>query len=568
MAWKINRLNAQAVGTITKYGRHADGGGLYLSISPNGGRRWVFLFRWHGKPTEIGFGSARDVTLARARELGAWARAKLAEGINPKDLKRPPQGTTFGECADRAIEAMRPSWRNDKHAKQWEMTLLNYAAPLRHLPVDKISTDDVLSVLKPLWNEKPKTASRLRGRVERVLDVAKAQGLRSGENPARWRGHLDQFLPKCQRLTRGHHWAMGYRGLPAFMGELQAQQATAALALEFAILTATRSGEVTGARWDEVDLDRAVWTIPAKRMKAGREHRVPLSGRALKIAKAMREGRDGEYVFHGRKPGKPLSGMALKMVLRRIKIDVTVHGFRSTFRDWAAARTNFPNEVCKAALAHVIEGKAEAADRHGDLFDERRKLMEGWASYCGALVEMGRIPLSEMSDTPPLALNTTVLAGRIDDILGDDRGVPNGKGNRTKLDSDQKQKLKSALIKAAECAHSLASKGPLPNRVPGAGRPPDNAYFVFINDLVCGCEGCGLKSGLRYVLGSQSLPVRVFIELAPLLWRRKTKYPRKLFERWQRLQADPRSQSGPLRLDGIRRTYLDPLSDLLLRLTK
>jgi hypothetical protein len=273
MARIINRLNAGAVGTITKYGRHADGGGLYLSISPNGGRRWVFLFRRHGKPTEIGFGSARDVTLVRARELGAWARAKLAEGINPKHLKRPPEGVTFGECADRVIEAMRPSWRNGKHAAQWEMTLRHYGAPLRHLPVGKITTDDVLSVLKPLWNEKPPTAYRLRGRIERVLDAAKAQGLRSGENPARWRGHLDQLLPKRERLTRGHHAAMGYNSLPAFMADLQARQATAAplpafmvdlqawqvtaaLALEFAILTAARSGEVLGARWDEFDLDR------------------------------------------------------------------------------------------------------------------------------------------------------------------------------------------------------------------------------------------------------------------------------------------------------------------------
>src|SRR5262249_39060477 len=200
--------------------------------------------------------------------------------------------------------------------------------------------------------------------------------------------------------------------------DLQTWQVTAALALEFAILTAARSGEVLGARWDEFDLDRAVWTIPATRMKAGREHRVPLSERALKIANAMREGRNGEFVFPGRKSGKPLSGMALEMVLRRIKIDVTVHGFRATFRDWAAERTNFPNDVCKAALAHV------AACRRGDLFDQRRELMEAWASYCGALVKMGLIPVSEMSDTPPFRLDTTVLTERIDGILGGDRGVP------------------------------------------------------------------------------------------------------------------------------------------------
>lgn len=383
MARKINRLNARAVATIAKHGRHSDGGGLYLSISPNGGRRWVFLFRWHGKPTEIGFGSARDVTLARARELAGQARGKLAGGINPRDVRRPLEGATFGECADRLIEAMRPSWRNEKHAAQWEMTLRDYAAPIRRRAVGEITTDDVLSVLKPFWNEKPETASRLRGRIERVLDAAKAQGLRSGENPARWRGHLDQLLPKRQRLTRGHHAAMDYAELPVFMMELKARQATAARALEFAILTAARSGEVLEARWHEIDLDRAVWSIPAARMKAGREHRVPLSKEALELIKALHEVSQGEAVFSGQKAGKPLSVMALAMVLRRMKIaGVTVHGFRSAFRDWAAECTNFANEVCEAALAHVIENKAEAAYRRGDLFEKRRKLMEAWATYC------------------------------------------------------------------------------------------------------------------------------------------------------------------------------------------
>src|SRR5689334_12672518 len=302
MAREVNRLNARAVSTINEHGRHADGGGLYLSVSPNGGRRWVFLYRWHGKPTEIGFGSARDVTLARARELASHARAKLAEGINPKDARRPSAGATFGECADRVIEAMRPSWRNGKHAAQWEMTLREYAAPLRRLPADKITTDDVLSVLKPLWSEKPETASRLRGRIERVLDAAKAQGLRNGENPARWRGHLDQLLPKRQRLTRGHHAAMPYDDVPAFVNDLQKRQATAASALEFAILTAARSGEVLNARWNEFDVDRAVWTVPASRMKAGREHRVPLSPRALEIVKAM--DRKELFVFAGQKQSR------------------------------------------------------------------------------------------------------------------------------------------------------------------------------------------------------------------------------------------------------------------------
>jgi integrase len=344
----------------------------------------VFIFRWHGKPTEIGFGSARDVTLARARELAKQARSNLAEGTNPKDLRKPSKDATFGECADRLIEAMRPSWRNDKHAAQWKMTLLHYAAPLRRLPVSKVGTDDVLSVLKPLWNAKMETASRLRGRIERVLDAAKAQGLRSGENPARWRGHLDQLLPKRQRLTRGHHAAMPYAEVPSFVSDLRSRRATAALALEFAILTAARSGEVLGARWKEFDLDRAIWTVPAERMKAGREHRVPLSVRALRIVADLEVSRTSDFVFSGEKPDRPLSGMPLKMMLRRMKVEnATVHGFRSSFRDWAAECTNFRNEVCEAALAHVIENKAEAAYRRGDLFDKRRKLMDAWAVYCG-----------------------------------------------------------------------------------------------------------------------------------------------------------------------------------------
>jgi integrase len=382
VARKINRLNARSVATITECGRHADGGGLYLSISPNGGRRWVSLYRWHGKPTEIGLGSARDVSLARARELAAHARGKLAEGSNPKDVRR-SAGALFGECADQLIAAMRPSWRNEKHAAQWEMTLRDYAAPLRRLPVDKVTTDDVLSVLKPLWHSKPETASRLRGRIERVLDAAKAKGLRTRENPARWRGHLDQLLPKRRQLTRGHHAAMDYADLPGFMECLQGREGSAARALEFAILTAARSGEVLGARLDEFDLDRGVWIVPANRMKAGREHRVPLSLRALNIVKVMHEVREGDFVFVGQKPGSPLSVMALEMVLRRMKIDdATVHGFRSAFRDWAAECTNFPNEVCEAALAHVIENKAEAAYRRGDLFEKRRKLMDAWGAYC------------------------------------------------------------------------------------------------------------------------------------------------------------------------------------------
>jgi integrase len=388
MARKINRLTARAVATITKHGRHADGGGLYLSVSPNGGRRWVFLFRWHGKPTEIGFGSARDVPLGRARELASLARALLAQGRNPKEARNQAASATFGDCADRVITTMRSSWRSRKHAAECERSMGHSAARLRHLPVDKITTDDVLSVLKPLWIAKPETASRLRGRIERVLDAAKAEGLRAGENPARWRGHLNQLLPKPAQLTRGHHAAMPHGRLPAFIGGLRARESTAAMALEFTILTAARSGEVLGARWNELDLAHALWTIPAGRMKAGREHRVPLSPRAVAIAQAMHEGgrgrpADGEYVFPGQKPGRPMSAMALTNVLRRMRItDVTVHGFRSAFRDWAAECTHAAHEVCEAALAHVVGNKVVAAYWRTDLFDKRRQLMDAWAIYC------------------------------------------------------------------------------------------------------------------------------------------------------------------------------------------
>src|SRR6478672_3735242 len=383
MARAIHRLTARRVETLSKHGRHADGGDLYLSISPNGGRRWVFLYRWHGKPTEIGFGSARDVTLARARELATGGRIRLAQGVNPKDARKPAAGATFGECADRLVEAMRPSWRNEKHASQWQMTLGNYAFSIRRLPVADVSVDAVLEVLKPIWGSKPETASRLRGRIEKVLDAAKAQGLRFGENPARWRGHLDHLLPKPSKLTRGHHAAMPYADVPAFMSDLKAREAVAARALEFTILTATRSGEVLGARWEEIDLDRGVWTVPPQRMKGGRELRVPLSGRALEILRAMHEVRSGEFVFPGQRANKPLSHMAMEMMLRRMKIEgATVHGFRSAFRDWAGNETGYPRELIETALAHVIGDKAEQAYRRSDALEKRRNLMDAWANYC------------------------------------------------------------------------------------------------------------------------------------------------------------------------------------------
>ena len=262
------------------------------------------------------------------------------------------------------------------------MTLTVYAGPLRSMPVDVITTEDILAVLKPVWSTKAETASRLRGRIERVLNAAKAKGLRSGENPAAWRGHLENLLPKRQKLTRGHHAAMPYADVPAFVARLRERDAVAALALEFAILTAGRSGEVLGARWSEVDFGARIWTIPPQRMKAAREHRVPLSESAFAILEKLGEARVSEFIFPGQGAGRPLSEMVLRRMLRRDADVVTVHGFRSSFRDWAGNETHFPRELAEAALAHVVGDKAEQAYRRSDALEKRRTLMEAWAQWC------------------------------------------------------------------------------------------------------------------------------------------------------------------------------------------
>lgn len=390
----LNRLSAAQVAKLKVPGRHADGGGLYLFIDDSGRRRWIFMYTRAGKRTELGLGSARDLSLANARNEAAALRAILASGGDPKAERAKDESVpTFGECADAYVEAMRPSWRNAKHAAQWTMTLTRYAMPIRAKPIDDISTQDVLDVLQPLWQRTPETAERLRGRIENVLDAAKARGYRSGENPARWRGHLDQLLPKRQRLSRGHHKALPYDALPLSMADLRDRDAIAARALEFLILTAARSGEVLGAKLEEIDLEKRVWIIPAERMKAGREHRVPLSPRAIEIVETMQALGRGPYLFPGPKPEASLSSMAMAMLLRRMKSDVTVHGFRSTFRDWASETTGFSHEVCEMALAHTIANKAEAAYRRGDMFEKRRKLMEAWASYCASAKKSTVVPV-------------------------------------------------------------------------------------------------------------------------------------------------------------------------------
>jgi integrase len=339
----------------------------------------------------MGLGSANAVSLARARELAAHARAHLAEGRNPITIRGVEKTIpTFGGMADEVVTSLETGWRNPKHRDQWRMTLTTYCEPIRSVPVDAVTTEHVLGILQPLWSKVPETASRLRGRIEKVLDAAKARGYRTGENPARWRGHLDHLLPKRQKLTRGHHKALPYEEVPVFVARLSQTASVSALCLEFTILTAARSGEAMGGRWEEFDLERGIWTVSKERMKAGREHRVPLSCRATEILSKMSEIRSSALVFPGLKRDRPLSTMALEMVMRRMNVDATVHGFRSAFRDWAAEQTSVPREVAEAALAHTLENKVEAAYRRTDLFEKRRALMEQWAEHCVAAVVCDR----------------------------------------------------------------------------------------------------------------------------------------------------------------------------------
>lgn len=398
----MGKLSARKVATA-KGGKYADGGGLYLAVSSSGSRKWTFRFLWNGRGREAGLGSADAVTLAEARDKARDYRALVAKGIDPIQAARKQKSApTFGHCADEFMEAKRPEWRNAKHRAQWAMTLTKYAEPLRSKPVDQIDTEAVLGVLQPLWRRKPETASRLRGRIEHVLDAARAKGHRSGENPARWRGHLDKLLPKRQTLSRGHHAAMPYDELPSFIVRLRECQSNsvAAQALEFTILTAARTGEVREARWEEIDLERQVWTVPAGRMKAGREHRVPLCGRAVEILRkvATTNGGGRTFVFPGGKQDAPLSVMALDMVLRRLGADCTVHGFRSSFRDWAGNETSFPREVAEAALAHVIGDKAEQAYRRGDALGKRRALMSAWAAFCDRHETSRVVPIRRLTE--------------------------------------------------------------------------------------------------------------------------------------------------------------------------
>jgi integrase len=390
---RLERLSAKGVQAKRKAGYYADGGGLYLQVSEAETKSWIFRYTLAGRSREMGLGPLHTISLAEARVRATACRQLLLDGVDPieaRDAKKraiqldTARAKTFSECATAYIKAHGPKWRNAKHAAQWQSTLDTYAGPVfGRLNVQDVDTALVLKVLEPIWTEKPETASRLRGRIEAVLDWATVRGFRTGDNPARWKGQMQALLPSVPKQLRvKHHAALPFDEMGAFMTALRRQEGIAARALEFAILTATRTGEVIGATWDEIDLDDAVWVIPATRMKALREHRVPLSGPALAVLRALRDVRDGKYVFPGQKQGKPISNMAMLELLKRMGVAVTSHGFRSSFKDWSSERTSYPREVTEMALAHTVGDKVEAAYRRGDLFEKRKRLMTEWAKHC------------------------------------------------------------------------------------------------------------------------------------------------------------------------------------------
>jgi integrase len=400
MAQTLKRLsakavqNAKAMGSIPRF--LPDGGGLYLQVSATGTKSWMFRYSINGRERQMGLGSLEAVDLAGARQAAADCRRLRSQGVDPiqhRDEQRAAarlaaaSSMTFNDCAAAYIESEKVGWRNAKHAAQWKSTLDTYAGPVfGELPVQAVDTTLVLKVLEPIWPTKNETASRVRGRIEAVLDWATARGYRKGENPARWRGHCESLLPKPSKVKKvQHHAALPYNDLPDFMKRLAEQQGVAARALEFTILTAARTGEAIGARPAEFDLSHKTWTVPAGRMKAGREHRVPMGDLALAICEGVRPLRaaDDDFVFPGLLYRRPLSNMALTAVLKRMECStITVHGFRSTFRDWAGECTDFAREVVEAALAHIVGDQTERAYRRGDALDKRRRLMDAWADFC------------------------------------------------------------------------------------------------------------------------------------------------------------------------------------------
>lgn len=391
-------LTARGV-AAAKPGKHSDGGGLILAVSPTGVKKWVLRYQLAGRRRDMVLGRLEDLPLTQARERAAEARALARQGTDPMDARHVEREVipTFTQAAARFIRSKRHEWSNPKHARQWVATLKTYARPVvGSKPVDQIGTNDVLGILQPIWTAKPETAKRVQGRIENVLDYASAMKWRDASNPARWRGHLNKLLAapvKVKRQQNGgttrHHPAMDYREVPAFMAELRERHSVSALALRFTILTACRTSEVLQAQWREIDLEVATWTVPPERMKARREHRVPLTAAALAILEALPRIEGNSYVFPGARAGRPLSNMALLQIMRGMgygvggdRGDFVPHGFRSSFRDWGGEVSSLPNHVCEMALAHVIGDKAEAAYRRGDLFAKRRAMMQEWSDWC------------------------------------------------------------------------------------------------------------------------------------------------------------------------------------------
>ena len=402
MSRVIGKLTAIAVSKAKRRGYYGDGGGLYLQVSPTGAKSWVFRYDADGRRHEVGLGPLHTITLAEAREKARACRQQRLEGVDLVASRKAERiqakllaakTMTFRECAEAYIESHRAGWRNEKHAAQWPSRFEAYVYPVfGEFLVQQIDTGLVLRAIEPIWSRIPETANRVRGRIENILDWARVRGYCDGENPARWKGHLDHLLPprsSVAKILRGpkgeHHEALPYDELPAFMAELRGRPGISAKALEFAILTATRSGEVLGADWSEIS-DR-VWTVPANRMKSGREHRVPLSDDAMAVLREVWPMSEGQgFVFPGIRQSRLNPWVMIQLLKRTSRPDVTVHGFRSTFRDWAAERTNFPREVAEMALAHAVEDRVEAAYRRGDLFQKRRQLMDAWARFCASPV--------------------------------------------------------------------------------------------------------------------------------------------------------------------------------------
>lgn len=398
MARNRNRLTDLKVKALKDEGLHPDGDGLYLRVTETGTKSWVFRFKFAGKLRGMGLGKYPNVPLSAARDLAAKNYVLVKSGVDPiaqrKQLEAPAVKhiVTFAEAAERYIAAHQSSWRNPKHRQQWANTLAEYAGPvIGAKDVAEINTDDVLRILEPIWAEKAETATRVRGRMENVLDWAKVRELRAGENPARWRGHLSHLLPARNKAkTVRHHPALPWREIPEFMGQLRANSCLSARALEFTILTASRTGESIDAQWPEVDIRERVWTVPKERMKAGREHRVPLTDAAADILAGLPHRAGNQHLFPGGQL-RPLSKWAMLELVRGMRPGLTVHGFRSTFRDWAAEMTAFPRELAEASLAHITGSAVERAYQRGDLFEKRRKLMQAWAEFCARGDEMGEV---------------------------------------------------------------------------------------------------------------------------------------------------------------------------------